>query len=319
MRSPFSLTLAGLLVGGLLMPCPAWALVFQSTGDPTFNTTAPSSAAIAGGWEYEGIFGGMLGTAIGPQHFITAAHIPAAASFDRTSLFTGAPSASFAVDSSAFSGAGGYTLPGTDLRIYKITGTFDTWASIYTGSSELGQTASLNGHGGERGADVSLASELKGWATTSTGGAPRWGTNVITGILPESSSPAGELIVMDFDLGAGANEATFSVGDSGGGLFVFDGGAWKLAGVNYAVDGAFNSSPTNAGATNLALFDMGGYWVGQDSSWEFVTDDAVNAPQQLYASRISSHAGTIQSIVGVPEPSALLLLAGLAGLPRRRR
>ncbi|PYK66633.1 MAG: hypothetical protein DME45_12195 [Verrucomicrobia bacterium] len=53
----------------------AEAVILYRTGDSTANTTAPGLVAPHEGWDYEGNWGGFLGTAIAPHFFISATHI----------------------------------------------------------------------------------------------------------------------------------------------------------------------------------------------------------------------------------------------------
>ena len=84
-----------LIVGVLVVVClitanavTVRAVLFQSTGDPAYNTSAPSGALANSGWQYEGFWstsvevstnvyavGNFLGTPIAPRFFITATHI----------------------------------------------------------------------------------------------------------------------------------------------------------------------------------------------------------------------------------------------------
>lgn len=130
----------------------------------------------------------------------------------------------------------------------------------------------------------------------------------------------------DFDAVSGIEESYLSVGDSGGGLFILDGGVWKLAGINYAVDGEFDTNATTGDHTEFmaALYDKGGLFEGSDiSGWNFHDDLLVDIPGRLYASRISSSAPEINnviSLVEVPEPGgAMLVLIATAWLPLRTR
>src|SRR2546426_401876 len=54
---------------------PAKGVIFYSSGDPNYNTTAPSGSLTNSGWQYEGFWGGFLGTPIAPKYFITAEHV----------------------------------------------------------------------------------------------------------------------------------------------------------------------------------------------------------------------------------------------------
>src|SRR5687767_1696052 len=51
------------------------AVIFASTGDPLFNTTAPAGELEESGWKFQGLWQSFLGTPIAPNYFITAAHI----------------------------------------------------------------------------------------------------------------------------------------------------------------------------------------------------------------------------------------------------
>ncbi|MEA2709146.1 MAG: hypothetical protein QOF78_1747, partial [Phycisphaerales bacterium] len=111
---------------------------------------------------------------------------------------------------------------------------------------------------------------------------------------------------------------------------------WKLAGINYLVDGPFSLSGTNGSGFNASIFDKGGLYVGGDGKWQYNTDTSADIPGNWYATRISSRQSWIKSIIGstaagasatapagslvaVPEPAGLSLLAiGAAALLRRR-
>jgi len=305
----------------LVMATSARAVLFYDTADSLHNTTAPGGVYADSGWQYEGVFGAFLGTAIASNYFITAAHIGVAGTiFTQTNTFTGVPDAIYNIDTSAFSGAGYYDLPGTDLRLYKTMESFANWAPLYEGNLEVGMTGVVTGNGGARGNDVLLGAELKGWLPQSSIGVTRWGTNTISDWVPNALSPVGDLLVANFDALPSTDEAMLSSGDSGGAFFINDGGIWKLAGINYAVDGGFNTSPTNVGAFSAALFDKGGYWQGQDPTWEFNPDTSpVDTPSSFYVSRISTSASLINGITGVPEPSSILLLLAALGCSTRRK
>src|SRR5882757_11346916 len=72
-RRPYLVCVAA--VSLLLGASSAKAILFYQTGDPNYNTTAPGGSLTNSGWQYEGTWGGFLGTPIAPKYFITAAHV----------------------------------------------------------------------------------------------------------------------------------------------------------------------------------------------------------------------------------------------------
>ncbi|WP_395735801.1 PEP-CTERM sorting domain-containing protein [Prosthecobacter sp.] len=284
--------------------------MFEATGDPFHNTTAPTGAFLNSGWQYEGSYGAYLGTMIAPQYFITAQHFGTQGStFTQSSTFNGVGDMTYHIDAAANGGLGYWDIAGTDLRIFKIQEYFSSYAPLYTGSSETGMTMEINGRGGPRGADVLVGSALHGWQETTPDGVARWGSNTVSGIY---SSAIGDLLTASFSASGTAEEATLSNGDSGGGVFVDDGGIWKLAGVNYSIDGMFDTNNVVGDGSdfNAALFDRGGLYQGSDAfGWSLVPDLPLDNPSSMYASRISTSADAIMAIAVVPEPSSALLLA----------
>ncbi len=302
----------------------AHAVVFYDTGDPAHNReVAPSGAYAGSGWQYQGYFGSKLATMISPNHIITARHVGSFPEFVHKSFFNGtATDVTYTVDSSVNGGVGYWNIGTTDLRIFKVNGTFSSYAPLYTGSDEVGKELVVMGRGTRRGATVDLGGVSRGWKWGATDGRTRWGRNVVTNIFDDPSK--GELLAVDFDATSGIDEAHLSTGDSGGAVFIKDGGVWKLAGINYAVDGKWDTNNVVGDGTefNAALTDAGGFYVGSDGEgWEYVEDETGDVPSQFYASRISANLAAIQGITGVPEPSAPLMLACaalLAAFSRRR-
>ena len=158
-------------------------------------------------------------------------------------------------------------------------------------------------------ADLSAASVFVGWGvgkgtpngpgSWQWGGAStvaqRWGTNVTLPFTEQLQYTSYQGITYDteymftqFNSDGGDSEFIFTLGDSGGALFQFIGGQWVLSGIGGSV--SVNGSST----------------VGDFS----------------FIVRISTYAGEIQAITGIPEPATGSLLAlGLTGwaMARRRR
>ena len=314
------------LAAALMLWClgvlPGQAIVFYDTGDAGHNTTAPTGIYEDSGWQYEGRYGSFLGTIIAPQYFITAQHFGTqGGTYVHSGIFNGGADVVYNIDLAANGGAGYWDIAGTDLRIFRVEEYFPYYAPLYTGTLEVGMTIVTHGMGGPRGGEVLVGGDLHGWEHSGGDGTARWGTNIISSIQPTA---LGDLISATFSASGTLHEATLSGGDSGGGVFVNDGGVWKLAGVNYSVDGRFDTNNTVGDGSDFdaALFDRGGLYQGSDAfGWSFNPDLPLDNPSSMYATRISSNAGAITSIAVVPEPQSalLVLLAALCGVCQRRR
>lgn len=305
-----------------LSATPCRAVVFYDTGDSSHNITAPTGAFVDSGWQYEGTYGSYLGTMIAPQYFITAQHFGTqGTTFTQSSIFSGGADVTYNIDTTVNGGTGYWDIMGTDFRIFKVQEYFSTYAPLYTGSLEVGMIMEINGRGGPRGADVLVGATLHGWEAGVADGVARWGSNTVSGVY---SSAIGDLLMASFSASGTTEEATLSNGDSGGGVFIKDGGIWKLAGVNYSIDGRFDTNNIVGDGSDFdaALFDRGGLYQGSDSfGWSFTPDLPLDNPSSMYASRVSTSADAIMAITMVPEPgSALLMMLALSlGLMQRRR
>lgn len=298
------------------------AVLFYGTDDAGHNTTAPTGIFADSGWQYEGQYGAYLGTIIAPQYFITAQHFGTQGStFTHSGIFTGGSDVIYNIDLAANSGVGYWDIAGTDLRIFKVNELFPYYAPLYTGSLEIGLSMVTNGRGGPRGTEVLVGGDVHGWEHSSPDGIARWGSNTVSGVY---TSVLGDLLTANFSAIGTAEEASLSGGDSGGGVFVNDGGIWKLAGVNYSVDGRFdtNNTPGDGSDFDAALFDRGGLYQGSDAfGWSYIADLPLDNPSSMYASRISTSSVEIMTITAVPEPQSgmLVLLTAIGSVLRRRR
>lgn len=308
------------LVMFLLWACarPSEAIIFYSTGDVNHNTAAPTGSFEDSGWQYGVKYGSFLGTIIGAQYVITAQHFGTqGTTLLHSGIFNGGADVVYNIDAAFNGGAGYHDIAGTDLRILKVQELFPYYAPIFTGTLQAGLTLVTHGMGGPRGAEILVGGDLQGWEHGPADGTPRWGSNTIQSVIP---SAIGDLIRATFSADGTTEEATLSVGDSGGGVFVNDSGIWKLAGVNYSVDGSFDTNAIvgDGSEFNAALFERGGLYQGSDA---FGWSPAPAGPSSMYASSVTGNAATIMSIALVPEPhSALLVMTALAagGLQRRR-
>jgi hypothetical protein len=317
---------AGIVAGIFAIARPAEAVILSRTS--TRNTSAPTGYNANSGWQWQGNWaGGFHGTPIHRNYFITAEHLG------------GAVGQNIYYQGRNYMTTAAYSDPSSDLKIYKISGSFPSWAPIYTGSSETNKRAMVVGRGTTRSSEVKTGSTLKGWRWGAQDKVRSWGANYVAGTL--SDPTFGPLLRFTFDRqGTGVlwNEGTISNGDSGGGVFIEDGaGKWELAGIAYLTDNPFSLTGTDSGFS-ASIFDKGGLYTRNGSSWKFNTDTTADIPGNWYATRISTRQSWIKSIVGtvstgavptaasalavtsVPEPASVGVLAlGATMLLRRRR
>lgn len=296
----FARNIAGVFLLVLLIAAtPGQAVVFYSTGDQNYNTTAPTGGLADSGWQFEGYWASCMGTAIASNFFITAKHVG------------GSIGGTFLLNGTSYTTTAVYNDPTSDLAIWKVDTAFSTWAPLYTSNSEVGLSLVVFGAGYGRGTEVWAEGELKGWQWGGTA-TKRWSENVVTGTTNYQGST---LLYADFDAAGGVNEATLAISDSGGGVFIQQNSVWSLAGVNYAVDGPFNTTNTGSGFS-AAIFDAGGLYYTNDvtKTWDYITPQASDIPASFYATSVSARQGWIMGII-VPEPAtSLLMTIGAGGL-----
>lgn len=288
------------------------------------NLDAPTGIFASSGWDYSGRWGldnpnGIVGggTAIAPNLFLTAAHLG------------GSVGQRFEYQGQMFTTVASYSDPGgSDLKIWKVSGSFSQYAQIYTKTDEVLKTMAVYGAGSSRGAAVVGPNGNQGYRWGVGDSRLSWGTNQVNSVQAFSGI---EYLAFTFQATpppGTPTSSTLSVGDSGGGLFVQDSadGLWKLAGVNYAVDGNYSVDGTNF--FGAAMYDQRGFYVGSAGTGNniFVTNVGPPEPQLAYSTRVSSHAAFIQNTIAlaaVPEPSSWVLMglgaAAVLALKRRGR
>ena len=274
-------------VGAVLVfaPCvPLRAVIFYSTADPNYNTSAPTGTLLDSGWQWVGTWGGFQGAPIGPHHFLTARHVG------------GAVGDVFTLNGAGYTTVAVFDDAASDLRIWQVGETFPEWAPLYRASDEVGRPLIAFGRGLTRGAEVRdvASNTLRGWQWGPGDGRLRWGQNAVSSVV-DGGSYWGALLYAKFDAAGGINEAHLATGDSSGPVFINDGAGWKLAGIAAAVDGPFNTTNSGSGF-NAAIFDLRGLYYNGAGGWTKVSGPTA-VPTGFYVTRISPRTAWIDGIV----------------------
>lgn len=284
------------------LACPGLhAILLYGTSDVSANATVPTGALSGSGWQYEGAWGSFLGTAIAPNYFVTAKHV--GGSVGGTFTYQGVP----------YTTTASFSSPNSDLNIWQVSSSFPTYAPLYGSSDEAGRNLVVTGRGPARSDTVvnNVFGDPAGWTTGGGGGTQRWGENVVAA-REDWGGSLGTLLRADFDRTGGANEAMLGSGDSGGGVFIQEGGTWKLAGINYGISGPYNTTASDSGAFYGAIYNRDGLYQKTGASWAFVVRDGIDSPAYWYSTSISANLSWIQSTAGVPEPTEWAAGTGLA-------
>jgi hypothetical protein len=280
----------------LLLAGPVSAVLFASTGDPSYNTNAPSGTLTNSGWQFQGRLGNYLGTPIGPHHFIAAQHI--------SGLSVGTK---FYYNGDVFTTTAKIHDAGSDLTIWKVAERFSSYAPLYSGTAEVNKGLVVFGRGVDRGVPITNTVTTgfwpkktttiitNGWLWGATNYIQRWGTNMVSGTA--TSSEGYPLLEVDWN--AGGNNCMLADKDSSGALFIKDNGIWKLAGINYSVGPAatysFNSNGSNS--FKAAILDFRGespLYASIGTNWILMSSSQKSS---FYASRISSRYSWITNNV----------------------
>lgn len=273
----------------LLWVMPAKAVLFYWTGDTNYNTRPPTGALTNSGWQYEGAWEGFSGTVISSNCFVSAKHLG------------GAVGDAFTFQGIDYTTVASYEDTNSDLRILRVSGQFPIHAPLYSKSHEAGSYFVVFGRGTQRGAAVQFNNRVRGWQWGAWDHVLRWGQSRVSTVV-DGGAGVGQLLRAPFVAGAGRNAADLSGGDSGGAVFIKDGRFYKLAGINYGVDGPYNTTNSGAGF-DAALFDQRGFYVqGMGGMWTLVPERTAIRPGAFYATRISSRLAWINSILSQSSP-----------------
>ena len=272
----------------VLLPFSAAGVVFFSTGDPDFNTSAPEGELAGSGWQLQGFWGQFLGTPISSNQFITAKHVG------------GTTNDLFFLNGHAHSVTAAFQHPVADLTVWQISGMFTDWAELYAASDEVGKPLVVFGRGRQRGEELQVAGKLRGWLWGIGDGRLRWGENEVMAVTDQRgntviASNRVECLRAIFRTNAGPNEAHLSTGDSGGAVFMRDGEVWKLAGISFSVDGKYNTNSFGQGF-DASVFDERGLYKGSARLWDYRYGAHIQ-PGGFYATRISAYRSWIEDII----------------------
>jgi hypothetical protein len=267
-----------------LLLSPAKAIVID---DYTIGEAPPSDVGYTLDWDYAyrvNATAGGTGVAVDPYWLLTAAHVaddkvPAAVTIGATTHTAAEVQ---------------YAPAGVDLALLRFSTPIfsDGHYEVYTGTFPAPpppQTQRLTGLIVGYGREGTVSDT---YYTPLTTGAniKRWGTNMIDGTANGLSAQGftSDTIYMNFDLSDSPYEAGAAIYDSGGPVFVNDGGTWKVAGINVAIDATRGGTPSGS-------------------------------VDRIYAVSLPAYESWIMTVI--PEPNTILLfgIAGLAAVRLRRR
>ena len=222
------------------------------------------------GWSETGSWQGGGGVAIAPDYFLTAHHLGGSA---------GQP---FVLNGVTYSTSAMTDVPGTDLRLVQIVGSFPSFTAIdhQPPGSEVTQPISLVGFGHyTHGTPLITNSIQNGWFWGSATG-KNFAMNTVKAI---TTTDVGPTLDFTFDPLSGQNEGIYTLFDSGGGAFVLSNGKWRLAGVAYSITSFYQHSG-DANYLPAAIYNSSGLYT-TDQSGNYV---AASGPQHGYASEVAA-------------------------------
>ncbi len=210
-----------ILMSFYLLTGAAFSLVLHPDGEPDENWQDRPSDAVAAR------IGVCSGTVIGPQHILTAAHIPISLSTTIT------------VDGDNYHPEKIFTHPVSDIRLIEIADAdFDEFIHIPEAGLNLSNeniVTVINGWGKSRGSHIHSSADpniVVGYAWSSNHGKLRWGTSKISG---HSKSNIYTHFDHHQDPEGTAYECALASYDSGCGMFHFVDGQWVLAAIGLRV------------------------------------------------------------------------------------
>ncbi|MBN1555988.1 MAG: trypsin-like serine protease [Phycisphaerae bacterium] len=279
----------------LLTTSPGWAVIIRG-GDGSGNTSAPADDP---GWANVGLRGAGSAVYLGNGWVLTAAHVGAGVvNFGGEDYSALEGSAVRLHDPSNPDALVDLVMFQIDDQPEGLEATRIIAASPSNGTDVVGI-----GYGRNREEESTWWNSAWQQETGSTvyrgfeyddGREKRWGENDIdaSGFKVNAGYGATYALRMDFDRfgGQGADEFQAADGDSGGGLFAYNGSEWELCGLLMAV-GVYGSQPGDTAV-------YGNY---------------------TYAVDLSRYYDQLTTVMATPEPASLVLLLSGAGMILFRR
>ncbi len=280
----------------------------QPTDDPRWNSTVQ--------WQQKN----GAGTIIGSHYFLSAQHLLPVVG-NTISLTTVTGPGSGVTTTTTYTTSAVTNIPNTDLAVWQINGTFPSSSIVplYSNApgTEFGQAFSMLGYGYHiHDVPIMTGPILNGWhwgGGHGFSGEKNFGTNSVAGIVLDG--PGGPPLLVSVFSNAGGSQAIVTPGDSGGGVFINVGGVEQLAGIENSVM-QFFSAPDAGTALNSAIFNTTGLYVQKADLSFALASSLIGIDGQLgitgqygYASEIATYISQIQQIIGVPEPSGVVLAA----------
>lgn len=261
-------------------------------GDGSQNTTAP---LVENGWSNVGIIDSETApcgvTYLSDNWFITANHV-----WQSEVIGKGVGSVRLQGNAYPINTASSIQLQSpngnaADLRLFRVADTVQGARAVRIASKTYGggTEVTMIGHGMNRDADITDFGVARGYYWGATGSQMRWGTNQIE---PYGTTIANTTCFQtDFD--GVANEAQATLFDSGGGVFVNDGGDPVLAGIMIA------AASCTVGDRQFSILSGSPY--GYQPALTYIADLSV------YRNQINLAMTDYEAI---PEPSSSLLMIG---------
>lgn len=243
---------------------------------PSGITAAPPDDR---GWQYVGSWEVGGGVAVAPDYFLTAQHLG------------GGVGGSFILNGVSYPTIALYDIQGTDLRLVQIAGTFPDYAPIYhdTPGSERGQAVSLVGYGiYTQGTPVVTNGIQNGWYWGQAAG-ENFAMNTVADVVTVDDA---QHLAYNFNPIANQSQGVYAPGDSGGGMFLYSGGKWRLAGIAHAVSSFFQSQD-DENSLQAAIYNPAGLYV-QDDQGKLVP---ATAPQQGFATEVAAYFPQLDRIL----------------------